>query len=237
MDNAATYFWNFHCKKMVIGYIINQFGVSVRCQYSREACILECSLRAALRRCGCTPWNYPHSGDAGDKEDKEGKEEASEEAMGRICDVFGNFCFAEAMKEATTRPPCDCPNDCRSYAYSITVSASYLNEKIHCPKEKGFLKEFQGPLGLPKMFFSFYHLIVNKESLLIFQLNNKSKETFRQVDFDRQQQCRDNLQFQAIVNIQLSSQLVNNITRDRRLTTSDQISNLGRYIQISGYNI
>ena len=42
------------------------------------------------------------------------------------------------------------------------------------------------------------------------------------------EQCKENLQFQAIVNIQLASQMVNNITRDRRLTESDQLSNLGK---------
>ena len=48
-----------------------------------------------------------------------------------------------------------------------------------------------------------------------------------QVDFSRQKQCEENLQFQAVVNIQLASQLVNNITRDRRITPTDQLSNIG----------
>ena len=47
------------------------------------------------------------------------------------------------------------------------------------------------------------------------------------VDYSRQKQCEENLQFQAIVNIQLASQLVNNITRDRRVTPTDQLSNIG----------
>ena len=83
------------------------------------------------------------------------------ESGSSICDVFGNYCFSHAMKNVTA-DDCDCPNDCNSYGYYTTVSSSFLNEKIYCPKDAGLLKDFQGPLGLPKMFFSYYNLIVNK---------------------------------------------------------------------------
>ena len=126
-------------------------GLRIYRQYSREACILECSLGKAASRCGCTPWNYPS---------------VETEDTGNICDVFGNFCFAEAMEEVTTNNTCQCPKNCRSVTYSLAVSSSYINDKIYCPKGKGFFKDFQGPLGLPKMFFSFYHLIVNKVGTL-----------------------------------------------------------------------
>ena len=92
-----------------------------------------------------------------------------------VCDIFGNFCFYEAMKAVTIKPPCDCPNDCRSFGYSITVSASVLQENINCPKKNGFFKEFQGPLGLPKMFYSYYEQIVNKV--------NKNMDFFEMVKF------------------------------------------------------
>ena len=69
------------------------------------------------------------------------------------------------MKSVTSKNECDCPNDCRSYAYSVTVASAFLNEKIYCPKDAGLLRDFQGPLGLPKMFFSYYNLIVNKVKL------------------------------------------------------------------------
>ena len=70
-------------------------GLNIFKQYSREACVFECSIRESRRKCGCTPWNYPL------------------EESGSICDVYGNYCFHQAMKEATTNPTCDCPNDCR----------------------------------------------------------------------------------------------------------------------------
>ena len=121
------------------------------CTFSMfEACILECSLKVAKERCGCTPWNYPT---------------VLHEPGSAICDVFGNYCFSHAMKSVTSKNECDCPNDCRSYAYSVTVASAFLNEKIYCPKDAGLLRDFQGPLGLPKMFFSYYNLIVNKVKL------------------------------------------------------------------------
>lgn len=130
-------------------------GLKIFKKYSREACILECSLRESTKKCGCTPWNYPFLLD--------------DNQTANLCDVFGNYCFTQAMREITIKPPCDCPNDCSSFAYSITVSASFLNEKIHCPKRAGFFEEFQGPLGLPKMFFSYYNQIVNK-AIKLFEI-------------------------------------------------------------------
>ena len=179
-----------------------------------QACILECSLNVAKTRCGCTPWNYPR---------------VFKEPGSSICDVFGNYCFSHAMKNVTSKNKCDCPNDCRSFAYSVTVASSFLNEKIYCPKDAGLLKDFQGPLGLPKMFFSYYNLIVNKVTQNSFHyLKFHFVNLPHKVDYSRQKQCEENLQFQAVVNIQLASQLVNNITRDRRITPTDQLSNIGQ---------
>ena len=67
------------------------------------------------------------------------------------------------MKESISKPTCDCPNECRSYKYFVTASASLLSEKLSCPTNaKGLFAEFQGPLGLPKMFEAYYNKIVNK---------------------------------------------------------------------------
>ena len=128
-------------------------GLKLFKKYSRDACILECSLRESTRRCGCTPWNFPFI--------------LEDSQRPNLCDVFGNYCFIQAMKKIIIQPPCDCPHDCKSFAYSITVSSYFLDEKIHCPKRAGIFEEFQGPLGLPKMFFSYYNQIVNKGTQII----------------------------------------------------------------------
>ena len=52
------------------------------------------------------------------------------------------------------------------------------------------------------------------------------------MDFSRQKQCEENLQFQAVVNVQIASQQVVKITRDRRFTNSDQLSSLGRRFEL-----
>ena len=122
-------------------------GLQIFKKYSREACVLECSLHLASKKCGCIPWNYPMN---------------DREAAG-LCDVFGNYCFYQAMDEAARKHECDCPHDCRSVAYSVTVSASYIDEQLSCPQtEAGMFGDFQGSLGLPKMFLAYYNQIVNK---------------------------------------------------------------------------
>ena len=58
----------------------------------------------------------------------------------------------------------------RSFGYSITVSASFINEKLSCPSNaKGLFGEFQGPLGLPKMFEAYYNKA--RMQVIIFQSN------------------------------------------------------------------
>ena len=32
--------------------------------YTRSACMFECKMKSAVRRCGCIPWNYPVSSDS-----------------------------------------------------------------------------------------------------------------------------------------------------------------------------
>ena len=29
--------------------------------YTRAACIYECQMKHAIKKCGCAPWNYPHN--------------------------------------------------------------------------------------------------------------------------------------------------------------------------------
>ena len=179
-----------HCQKSSESNSLKIFK-----QYSREACVLECALDEASRRCGCKPWNYPLV--------LEGNKSML------LCDAFGNYCFSKEMKTLSSKSPCNCPNNCNAYTYAVTVSAAYLYPEIHCPNRAGLFQDFQGSKGLPKLFFARYKNMVENQS------------------FSRTDQCESNLQYRAIVNIQIASQLVTNITMDVRVNTSDTFSNLG----------
>ena len=115
------------------------------------------------------------------------------------------------MKALSSKSPCTCPNDCEANTYAVSVSAAWIDPNIYCPRDAGLFKDFQGPNGLPKQFFARYKNVVENLS------------------FSRTDQCKANLQYQAIVNIQIASQLVTNITRDVRVKKSDRMSNLGTF--------
>ena len=52
--------------------------------YTKALCQFECSLNYSLLNCGCTPWNFPQSGNE----------------ILDVCDLFGNMCFHENMKQS-----------------------------------------------------------------------------------------------------------------------------------------
>lgn len=89
-------------------------------EYSREACLLECQLQRAGQRCGCYPWDYPFYHDEDDLS---------------ICDMFGNICFDNVMKN-DSKELCDlakCPMDCNSISYSFSiVSTPFIPDEL-CP--------------------------------------------------------------------------------------------------------
>ena len=90
-------------------------------EYSREACMMECQLQQAVRRCGCQPWDYPfyHQDDLS------------------VCDMFGNICFDKVMK-TDGKDLCDlatCPMDCSSISYSYSiVSSPFIPDEL-CPSK------------------------------------------------------------------------------------------------------
>ena len=81
--------------------------MSVFRHYSQEGCRFECLLSHGRRSCNCTPWNYPFS---------EGEDV-------RVCDLYGNFCFEQMMRNTTGADCKRCIPDCESIQYTFAESS------------------------------------------------------------------------------------------------------------------
>ncbi len=80
-------------------------GLKIFGQYTQSACLFECQLALATEKCNCTPWDYPRL-----KDD-----------IGICWRRSSTLCFKESMQLVLDTRRCNCPNDCSSVEYSISV--------------------------------------------------------------------------------------------------------------------
>jgi hypothetical protein len=86
--------------------------------YSRKSCEFECRLKASLRACNCTPWNYP---------------QYTVGEISEICDGQLAFCFEEHMeKAAADLAACECLPDCEGLVFAIQATKTELNPDEEC---------------------------------------------------------------------------------------------------------
>ena len=103
-----------------------------------------------------------------------------------FCDVYGNTCFDQNMKNSTNQRNCDCPMECNSISYSFRVVSTKLEEDEVCEGKDSFMKEFYAH-KIPPQF----------ERKLIEIKNNVSS--------DEIEYCKRNLQYRAMVIFRLAT--------------------------------
>jgi hypothetical protein len=82
--------------------------------YSQKSCLFECRLRHSHKKCGCTPWNYPHYGN---------------DSITEICDGPQSYCFEEAMGDDLT---CQCLPDCEEVSFAVSSDKFLLDSRQEC---------------------------------------------------------------------------------------------------------
>ncbi len=79
--------------------------------YSQSKCQFECNLRRATKKCGCTPWNYPH---------------IDEEVP--TCLEYKHACFVNALSLAQEDyEACDCPPACNRIHYGYNIDTAHTD--------------------------------------------------------------------------------------------------------------
>ncbi len=88
--------------------------------YSLEACQFECAVKNSRAKCQCIPWDFPRTDE--------------EYNSTGICDLFGSYCFLEAMKNVSNYVDkgCNCINDCQGISFTVFETTEELKPAELC---------------------------------------------------------------------------------------------------------
>ncbi|TRY68635.1 hypothetical protein TCAL_08884 [Tigriopus californicus] len=140
-------------------------GMVIFKTYSQSGCLLECKLAQGIERCGCVPWNYPHS-----KEDQ------------KICDFEGSSCFERAMADTEQTRNCDCPFDCDSIRYAYSVSSTMLDKDKIC-KDSSKSIFSMSETSLPTMLERTFNQLVDGADIETEQICRENLDKIAMVQF------------------------------------------------------
>lgn len=167
------------------------FGV-----YTAEACQLECRWKEAVEKCGCFPWNYPVLDD---------------DARFSFCDMYGNVCFKSIMKNESLQ--CECPMDCNSITYSVTMISTPFDTKGMCSKTQ----KSAHPLMSEFYRKPFPNYLVRR--IKMFTKNASA---------DVADVCTTNIQYRAEIIFKLATNNIQVTVTSRRLSFFDKLSAFGK---------
>jgi hypothetical protein len=166
--------------------------------YTKSACEYECALEKAAKRCFCIPWNLPRLS----LEDPP------------FCDMLGNLCFAEAMKNDLDFEACDCPNDCKSTALNIFETSKQINDfKAYCGEINDLFFHFTKFIKANHYYGLYYNHLVNDgldpgddDALCQYLIQNHI----------------------TIVKVELTAKRIMRSIRDKKFSFENQLSTLGK---------
>ena len=131
-----------------------------------------------------------------------------------FCDVYGNQCFENSMKNDSTENMCDCPLECNYISYSYSVVSTPFDPDKMCPskviKNNFLMKPFYTRLDPPQYI----------RRLMEFKDNISSD------DFDH---CRRNIQYRAEVIFRLATTTMSVTFMSKRLSFFNQLSDFGKH--------
>ena len=166
--------------------------------YTQTACLLECKMRHSLKMCGCLPWDYPVIMKGNVKP--------------LFCDIYGNQCFENNMKNISIEKTCNCPIECSSIGYSFSIVSTPFDSEGMCPRNVGS-EEF-----LMKQFYENQFPTKYVRKLIEFKKN---------VSSDEDENCKNNIQYRAEVIFRLATNTMSVTVMSKRLSFFDQLSTFG----------
>jgi len=132
-------------------------GMQIFNSYSQTACLMECQLKAMVKKCGCSPWNFP----------------LLNESI-PICDYRGVECGDIMINNMDTKSECPtCLNDCDVYKYEYSVSSTFLDAAQICKLEASTYQRGSVPSKLFRFIEKvFYEWDINDKEYCIRQIEN-----------------------------------------------------------------
>jgi len=167
--------------------------------YTKSACEYECALEKAAKRCYCIPWNLPRLS----LDDPP------------FCDMLGNLCFAESMKNDLDFEACDCPNDCKSTILNIFESSKQIyNFNDYCDPSNTLFFYLENFIRTKHYYGLYYNHIVN---------DGPNPDNYEAM-------CHYLIQNHiTVVKVELTAKRIMKSIRDKRFSFENQLSMLGKF--------
>ena len=134
--------------------------------------------------------------------------------MIHFCDIYGNVCFENSMKNASRMKNCKCPMECNAISYSFSLVSTPFNPQKMCPKNEGKTEFLMKDFYLNKYPPRFVRRLIE------FKQNKSS---------DNDVNCRRNIQYRAEVIFTLATDSISVTVISRRLTFMDRLSAFGNW--------
>ena len=166
-------------------------------EYHQDGCVFECLLERSFEATNCTPWNYPYF-----RRDQQ------------VCSYRSWWIFEATMADPTLVEQCQeqCPMECTKTLYTAVVTSQPLSIDNMCYGQEG---QPYFPMG------NFTEETIPRGILRTFEKMVLGK------DVSRYGLCRAALKRIALVRINLASKVVTRITRNKRVTITGHIANIG----------
>ena len=136
----------------------------------------------------------------------------------QFCDLYGNTCYENSMKNVKVAEKCDCPMECNSITYSFSLVSTPFDPLKMCPSTiRG------GNLMRPFYANRFPHQFVRR--LNYFKDNTSSQA-------NEHMYCKRNIQYRAEIVFKLATNTMPVTVISRRLSFFDEMSAVGEFVKI-----
>jgi hypothetical protein len=180
---------------------------------SQNACLFECKVKAAMKKCGCTPWDYPQYVDYIDT----------------ICDGVQTKCFEEAINFKTSCP--SCLSNCEETIYDASIDQLIIDNERECSFRR--LDHEKSILAIV-VAEQIKHLEGEEfEFMLDFEKQKPSSDTFKYIEF-----IRDNV-YLRYVHPRLTQGACSRIVKDELAMITIEIdqSNVDHFLLMERYTL
>ena len=170
--------------------------------YTQANCLFECHLKAAYEKCACIPWDFPRLN-----------------KTWPLCDRFARECFQLDMTNAEIDDQCNCPLDCATTRYTISLHSTLIDGKTYCgKKDKYYTFLTNYTTRHPPLYISRYEEIING-----YEDRNSPNSK------DNMDLCINRTQNMAILKFEITDDVITKIKKTERMTFADFVSNIGRF--------
>ena len=190
--------------------------------YSKKACEFECKIKEAFKTCGCHPWYIPPPASPN---------------RHILCDMYGNYCFRNAMKRAGSSRICSCFPTCHHIEFTHIERESPIDPKVCYDKSIKSLGTRLRAIATSMLDNGYNSLTYNYVKAKEWQekyKDTKTNKTFERWDLDSEkvvyELCEKIVDHVAIVTVMFDKESYVRTKTSLRVSFTDKLAAFGKIL-------